>query len=442
MDDSTHDISENIVRVRGLPWSSKEEDIRKFFHDCTSLEDIHFTYSKEGRPSGEAYLEFKKTDDVSRALSHHREHMGQRYIEVFHAKRNEMEYVLQRSGKPCPGNAADNVVRLRGLPYDCTKADLFLLANSFSGLELAGEGIVFGVDKAGRASGEGFARFKSKEATEKALDLHMEKIGHRYIEVFRSSIEEMDRVTKRPMVMMGTYGRSGSGRPGPYSLLESPIAEPGFGREPSRGYYDSGHYRGGPGSMYSNDLYSGGPGIESSRGYYNHQGADIFGRMQGWGVGQTIHMRGLPYKATANDIMEFFYPIKILNVRILFDERGRATGEADVEFSSPNDAREAMNKDRQHMGDRYIELFIKSSHVTPVRVKAKLKYSDNEHSRPLLPRYGTSMNPMLEPRSLRTGVIIYPGLSQFSGGGPPDQYHSGLGTAELTMGGHIYQSPC
>ncbi|KHJ49331.1 hypothetical protein D918_00456 [Trichuris suis] len=438
MDDSTSDISENIVRVRGLPWSSKEEDIRKFFHDCTSLKDIHFTYSKEGRPSGEAYLEFEKTEDVGRALSHHREHMGQRYIEVFHAKRNEMEYVLQRSGKPCPGNAADNVVRLRGLPYN----SVFSLANSIAGLKLASEGIVFGKDKAGRASGEGFARFKDKESTEKALDLHMEKIGHRYIEVFRSSIEEMDRVTKRPMVMMGTYGRSGSGRPGPYSLLESPIAEPGFGREPSRGYYDSGHYRGGPGSMYSNDLYSGGPDIESSRGYYNHQGADIFGRMQGWGVGQTIHMRGLPYKATANDIMEFFYPIKILNVRILFDEQGRATGEADVEFSSPDDARDAMAKDRQHMGDRYIELFMKNSHVTPVRVKAKLKYSDSEHSRTLLPRYGPSMSPMLEPRSMRTGVIIYPGLSQFSGGGPPDQYHTSMGTAELTMGGGIYQSPC
>uniref|UniRef100_A0A5S6QN67 RRM domain-containing protein n=1 Tax=Trichuris muris TaxID=70415 RepID=A0A5S6QN67_TRIMR len=425
MDDSSHNISENIVRVRGLPWSSKEEDIRKFFHDCASLKEIHFTYSKEGRPSGEAYLEFDDPDDVDRALTHYREHMGQRYIEVFHAKRNEMEYVLQRSGKPCPGNAADNVVRLRGLPYNCTKEDVM---DFFKGLELTTDGIVFGTDKSGRASGEGFVRFKNKESTEKALDLHMEKIGHRYIEVFRSSLEEMDRVTKRSMVMLGTFGRSGSGRPGPYSLLDSPIGEPGFGREPSRGFYDSGHYRGGP--IYHNDLYCGGPGIESSRGYYDHQGADIFGRMPGWGVGQTIHMRGLPYKATANDIMEFFYPIKILNVRILFDERGRATGEADVEFSSMDDAREAMRKDRQHMGDRYIELFIKNSHVPPpVRVKAKLKYSDSEHSRPLLQRYPPPMNSVLESRGMRSS-------------GPPEQYHTGMGTAELAMGGGIYQSPC
>ncbi|KRY01086.1 Heterogeneous nuclear ribonucleoprotein F [Trichinella pseudospiralis] len=104
---------EHVVRVRGLPWSD--------------IIGIHFTYSKEGRPSGEAYLEFGSADDVDKALRHHREHMGQRYIEVFMSKRSEMEYVLQRSGKPFGLGTMENVVRLRGLPYNCSKDDIFLI---------------------------------------------------------------------------------------------------------------------------------------------------------------------------------------------------------------------------------------------------------------------------------------------------------------------------
>lgn len=40
-----------------------------------------FTYSKEGRPSGEAFIELKTADDFKNALSKDRKYMGHRYIE-------------------------------------------------------------------------------------------------------------------------------------------------------------------------------------------------------------------------------------------------------------------------------------------------------------------------------------------------------------------------
>ncbi len=43
--------------------------------------DIHFTFSKEGRPSGEAYVEFSKPGYVLMALKKNKEYMGQRYVE-------------------------------------------------------------------------------------------------------------------------------------------------------------------------------------------------------------------------------------------------------------------------------------------------------------------------------------------------------------------------
>lgn len=58
----------------------------------------------------------------TRALSHDKEHMGKRYIEVFASKYSEMEWVVTRmAGGEGDGEA---VVRLRGLPYGAQKQDI------------------------------------------------------------------------------------------------------------------------------------------------------------------------------------------------------------------------------------------------------------------------------------------------------------------------------
>ena len=43
--------------------------------------DIHFTFTRDGRPSGEAYIELETDQDVNVALSKNQQHMGKRYIE-------------------------------------------------------------------------------------------------------------------------------------------------------------------------------------------------------------------------------------------------------------------------------------------------------------------------------------------------------------------------
>lgn len=42
---------------------------------------VHLTLSREGRPSGEAYVEVASEDDVALAEKKHNQHMGRRYIE-------------------------------------------------------------------------------------------------------------------------------------------------------------------------------------------------------------------------------------------------------------------------------------------------------------------------------------------------------------------------
>merc|ERR1719187_2050401 len=78
-------------------------------------------------------------------------------------------------------------------------------------------------------------------------------------------------------------------------------------------------------------------------------------------TGHSVHMRGLPFRATDRDIQAFFAPLAPAAIHLHTGMDGRANGEADVEFETHEDAQEAMKKDKQHMEHRYVELFLQSS---------------------------------------------------------------------------------
>lgn len=78
-------------------------------------------------------------------------------------------------------------------------------------------------------------------------------------------------------------------------------------------------------------------------------------------TGHSIHMRGLPFEATLQDVLDFYTPLVPVDVRLLYEASGRPKGECDVDFSTHSDCEAAMLKDKQNMGHRYIELFLKSS---------------------------------------------------------------------------------
>lgn len=66
---------------------------------------------------------------MNKALTKDKEHLGKRYVEIFKSKRQEMEWVVKRSGLSGQ-QGADAVVRLRGLPFGCSKEEI---AHFFSG---------------------------------------------------------------------------------------------------------------------------------------------------------------------------------------------------------------------------------------------------------------------------------------------------------------------
>ncbi|KAK1788193.1 hypothetical protein P4O66_016656 [Electrophorus voltai] len=324
-----------VARIRGLPWSCSVDEVSRFFADCkvaNSGTSVHFTYTREGRPSGEAFVEFESEEDVKKALKKDRETMGHRYVEIFKSNSVEMDWVLKHTGPNCPETEGDGLVRLRGLPFGCSKEEI---VQFFSGLEIVPNGITLPVDYMWRSTGEAFVQFASQDIAEKALKKHKERIGHRYIEIFKSSRAEV-RTHYEP-------ARKGMGvqRPGPY---DRPSGGAGRGyNSMSRGGSFDRTRRGGYGGGVSDAPYrDGGNNFQSTTGH-------------------CVHMRGLPYRASENDIYSFFSPLNPVRVHVEVGPDGRVTGEADVEFATHEDAVAAMSKDKANMQHRYIELFLNST---------------------------------------------------------------------------------
>lgn len=75
----------------------------------------------------------------------------------------------------------------------------------------------------------------------------------------------------------------------------------------------------------------------------------------------VIKIRGLPYDTKANEVVKFFSNCHIIGgadgIYFPMNERGLATGEAFLEMESPRDLEKALEKHKECIGERYIEVF-------------------------------------------------------------------------------------
>ncbi|EHA98404.1 Heterogeneous nuclear ribonucleoprotein F [Heterocephalus glaber] len=296
------------------------------------------------------------------ALKNDRESMGHRYLEVFESHGTETDRVLKHSGPDSADSAKGGFVRLRGLPFGCTKEEI---VQFFSGLEIVPNGITLPVDPEGKITGEAFVQFASQELAEKALRKHKERIGHRYIEVFKSSQQEVRSYSDLPLKFMSMQRPGPYDRPGTARRYIGIVKQTGLERM-SSGAYSAGYggfeYSGlSEGYGFTTDLFGRGLSYCLSS-MYDHRYGDGEFTVQST-TGHCVHMRGLPYKATENDIYNFFSPLNAVRVHIEIRPNGRVTGEADVEFATNEEAMAAMSKDkdRTNIQHRYIELFLNST---------------------------------------------------------------------------------
>eukprot|EP00954_Amorphochlora_amoebiformis_P000953 74805-Amorphochlora_amoeboformis.AAC.3 len=219
------------------------------------MEAILAILDKYGRVSGECYVVFTDEKDVEAAKAKHKEKIGERYIEVYRVVNPHELAMARRSTRNLLGGGETEVVlRLRGLPWQCTEK---MVEEFFDPLKLGGVHLTH--DRSGKFKGECLVRFLTAADCNEGLKKHKQSIGHRYIEIYRSSLGEWDQQT---------------------------------------------------------GAISGGPG---------------------GGITFVARMRGLPFTAGETDVREFFSGHRILRVHFPTDSNGRPSGECFVEVATSDE---------------------------------------------------------------------------------------------------------
>lgn len=400
--------------MRGLPYNATTGDVSAFFGGFDIIPNgIYLVMGRDGRSTGESYVEFSSEQHAEQALkTKHREKIGTRYIELFRSSKAELQHVMNPYGgySMCIINifgcvltllAADSRVydpnhnvselvsiRMLGLPYSATENDVI---NFFAGLNIVPNGVHFVYNSNDRPTGEGFVEFTTTEDARRALERHKMTMGSRYIELFRCTKGEMLmdlgigaglNTGMGAMGGMGMNAMGGLGGLGAMGMGGMGMGAMGMGGVGGMGGYGAQQPQlsdvyallqsqmmgamnmgamGGMGGMggYNSWPTQQAPQPPPSRGGHGSMGMGGMGG--GGGAGGNVKMRGLPYHATVGDVASFFNGYDVMRNSIVLGSTsdGRPSGEAWVQFGSAEEASRAVrDRNRAHMGSRYVELFM------------------------------------------------------------------------------------
>ena len=175
-----------------------------FFAGMT-LEKVEIP-KRNGRATGEGYATFGTEEAAQEALQRfNKQSMGHRYIELFVMTEKDGDARKRGGGRE---KEIGCVVRIRGLPYSSTEAEVLAFFEGFSVVE---NGVLLTTTPEGRSTGGGFVEFHSEEDCKEALTRNMGQMGSRYIEVFPSTKSDMAKAAQR--MLDGTQQRSQYSQP-------------------------------------------------------------------------------------------------------------------------------------------------------------------------------------------------------------------------------------
>uniref|UniRef100_A0A673JJK3 Epithelial splicing regulatory protein 1-like n=1 Tax=Sinocyclocheilus rhinocerous TaxID=307959 RepID=A0A673JJK3_9TELE len=301
-----------VIRARGLPWQSSDQDIARFFRGLNIAKGgAALCLNAQGRRNGEALVRFESEEHRDLAMQRHKHHMGTRYIEVYKATgedflkiaggtSNEVAKFLSRENQV--------IVRMRGLPFTATAEQVLQFFSPACPVTDDSEGILFVRFPDGRPTGDAFVLFSCEEHAQNALKKHKDILGKRYIELFKSTAAEVQQVLNRyssaPLIPVA---------PSPIlSVVPPPTFMP-------------------PTAAVT-------------------------------GVRDCVRLRGLPYDATIQDILvflgEYTADIKPHGVHMVLNLQGRPSGDAFIQMRSADRAFLAAQHCHKHsMKERYVEVF-------------------------------------------------------------------------------------
>ncbi|XP_055760206.1 epithelial splicing regulatory protein 1 isoform X1 [Salvelinus fontinalis] len=315
-----------VIRARGLPWQSSDQDIARFFSGLNIAKGgAALCLNAQGRRNGEAMVRFISEEHRDMALQRHKHHMGNRYIEVYKATGEDFLKIAGGTSSEVAlflSREDQVIVRMRGLPFTATPDQVLAFFSQGEGPKEAcpvsgdKDGILFVRFPDGRPTGDAFVLFASEEHAQCALRKHKDILGKRYIELFKSTAAEVQQVLNRyssaPLIPVA---------PAPLvSMLPSVSLLPSPG-----------------------------------------------------GVRDCLRLRGLPYTATIEDILaflgEYTHDIRPHGVHMVVNQQGRPSGDCFIQMRSAERAFSASQRvhkqvmsgpgqaGKRGVNSRYVEVF-------------------------------------------------------------------------------------
>ncbi|XP_027051979.1 epithelial splicing regulatory protein 1-like isoform X2 [Pocillopora damicornis] len=313
-------LDDTIIRARGLPWQASDQDVANFFKGLNIVRGgIAFCLNAQGRRNGEAFIRFEKGEHREFALKRHKHHLGTRYIEVYRATAQDFLKIVKgpvdvtQIAANFVSNKAEVIIRMRGLPFNSKESDVIEFFEEDAPVFKSDEGILIVRNNFGKATGDAFVLFETEEHGHAALRKHRCMLGSRYVELFRSSQSEVQQVLNSYSNLMHNF---------------PPIMFPPLPHHPP---------------FHPPFLI---PGLG----------------VNGMNTKDCLRLRGLPFSATVQDVLDFLKEHAAFvvpgGVHMVYNTQGRPSGDAYVQLVSPECAKSATTDlHRQHMGERYIEVF-------------------------------------------------------------------------------------
>uniref|UniRef100_A0A0G4HBR1 RRM domain-containing protein n=1 Tax=Chromera velia CCMP2878 TaxID=1169474 RepID=A0A0G4HBR1_9ALVE len=242
----------SVVRMRGLPWSANANDVSEFFARGgfnVPNSEVAIGLGPDGRPSGDAWACLPSDEDADRARTElNKQTLGSRYVELFPSNRGEFQAAVSgRPGGPMGGWRGDRngpggpgmfgggggggygggggggyrggpsnisvgmpatCLRMRGLPFSASEMEIMTFFQGFQMVSVLPATAPINE----KPTGEAYVEFPTIDEASRALAAKQRgAIGHRYIELFYATREEMMAAAAGRDVRMYRQQQQGGG---------------------------------------------------------------------------------------------------------------------------------------------------------------------------------------------------------------------------------------
>ncbi|KAH1177239.1 RNA-binding protein 12B [Mauremys mutica] len=385
---------EFYLHLRNLPTYLEKKDLRTFFGKLdVSNNQIKFLLDKHQRRTRNAFLMLKNQKDFDIALEYHRMSLFNRPVYIFPVSRKSMLKLIE-SNERKSSQERDSLSRpiseksyreghsgpkmciyIRNFPFDVTKVEV---QKFFAGFAIDEDDVYLLYDDKGVGLGEALVKFKSEEQAMKAESLNRRRFLGTEVLLRLISEEQMQEFglnvpPSAPSGKMqvhsqaydrGEHSRLAGSPPGqPQGLSMHSFGPPGSFRHPPDVRRPPEDFRGPPPFMDFG-------GDSESFGRMDYGNNNMGGFSEGRFMSDTnfsggsdrvtpIRLKNLPFRATPNEILDFFYGYGVIpeSVSIQCNEHGLPSGDAIVAMTNYEEAMAAINElNDRPIGPRKVKL--------------------------------------------------------------------------------------